>query len=128
MILLDTGVVIELRDGNLDTLAKAAEADDTFGISIISRIELEAGLVRRPDLRPEREARLNSLLADVRVFPVHFDELDAYVAILAHAGFSRRKLLDRLIAATALAQGLPLATLNPGDFADVVGLEVVDWR
>lgn len=128
MILLDTGVVIELRDGNLDTLAKAAVADDTFGISIITRIELEAGLVRRPDLRPAREARLNSLLADVRVFALQSGALSAYSAILAHAGFSRRKLLDRLIAATALARGLPLATMNPGDFADVPGLKVVDWR
>ena len=127
MILLDTGVVIELRDGDLSTLGKAAAAADVFGISILTRIELEAGLVSRPDLRPEREARLNSLLEDVRVFPVHFYEMNAYADILAQAGFSRRKLLDRLIAATALARGLPLATLNPGDFADIPGLEVLDW-
>lgn len=127
MILLDTGVVIEMRDGNLLTLAKATDAADVFGISILNRIELEAGLVRRPDLRPEREARLDALLANVRVFPVHFDELDGYAAILAQSGFSRRKLLDRLIAATALARGLPLATLNPGDFMDVPGLQVLDW-
>lgn len=127
MILLDTGVVIEMRDGNLLTLGKAIDAADVFGISILTRIELEAGLIRRPDLRPEREARLDTLLANVRVFPVHFDELDDYAAILAQSGFSRRKLLGRLIAAAALTRGLPLATLNPGDFADVPGLEVLNW-
>jgi hypothetical protein len=33
---------------------------------------------------------------------------------------------DALIAATALANGLPLYTANPGDFAGIDGLEVVE--
>ncbi|QMW22741.1 PIN domain-containing protein [Sandaracinobacteroides saxicola] len=37
------------------------------------------------------------------------------------------RLLARMIAATALVRGLPLATLNPDDFADVAGLRVEDW-
>ena len=33
---------------------------------------------------------------------------------------------DALIAATALANGLPLYTAKPGDFAGIDGLEVVE--
>ena len=36
-------------------------------------------------------------------------------------------MLKRILAATALANGLALATRNPRDFRDVPGLEVVEW-
>lgn len=38
-----------------------------------------------------------------------------------------RKTADRMTAATALAHGLPLVTLNGRDYRDVPGLELVDW-
>jgi predicted nucleic acid-binding protein len=52
---------------------------------------------------------------------------DAYGTIVAHAGYSRRKLLDRMIAAQALVHRATLVTMNPDDFADVAGLTVVAW-
>ena len=42
-------------------------------------------------------------------------------------GFSRRLVVDRMIAATALANDLSLATLNPRDFRDIPGLKIEDW-
>ena len=51
----------------------------------------------------------------------------AYCAILDHAGFSKRKVADRMTAATALAHSLPLVTLNGRDFRDVPGLVLVEW-
>lgn len=125
MILLDTNACILLRDGDTTCMAKAAEWR-AAAISVVTRVELEAGLLH-PVHGGARRARLVEFLSDVRLLELGEREAEVYRAILDHTGFSRRKLLDRLIAATALAHGLPLATLNPVDFADVPGLEVVDW-
>lgn len=50
---------------------------------------------------------------------------DASGAIVAHADHSRRKPLDRMIAAGALIHRATLVTLNAGDFADVIGLRLL---
>lgn len=52
---------------------------------------------------------------------------DAYGRIVAHAGYSRRKLLDRMIAAQALVHRAALVTLNADDFTDVPGLKLEAW-
>ena len=58
-----------------------------------------------------------------------FDDLAAgfYAAILAEAGYSRRKMLDRMIAAQALAHRATLITMNAQDFSDIPGLDLLDW-
>ena len=58
-----------------------------------------------------------------------FDDLAAktYGAIVASVGYSRRKLLDRMIAAQALVHRATLITFNPDDFADVPGLSSLAW-
>ena len=52
---------------------------------------------------------------------------DAYRVIVGASGFSRCRTLDRMIAATAIANGLRLATANPADFADIAGLALETW-
>jgi len=47
--------------------------------------------------------------------------------IVASAGYSRRKLLDRMIAAQALVHRATLITFNPDDFADVPNLSLLAW-
>jgi tRNA(fMet)-specific endonuclease VapC len=58
-----------------------------------------------------------------------FDDLAAttYGAIVASAGYSRRKLLDRMIAAQALVHLATLVTFNPDDFTDVPSLSLLVW-
>jgi tRNA(fMet)-specific endonuclease VapC len=60
---------------------------------------------------------------------VAFDDqsAEAYASILASAGYSRRKLLDRMIAAQAFVHKATLVTMNAPDFADVVGLDTLVW-
>jgi predicted nucleic acid-binding protein len=127
LILLDTSVAIPIRDMDARILAVAEPYWTDPLISVITRVELEGG-VMRPGSDPRRRALLDAFLGSVTVLDFTQAEVERYRGIVEQAGFSRRKLLDRMIAATALVQGLPLATLNPQDFADVVGLEVVDWR
>ena len=42
-------------------------------------------------------------------------------------GYSRRKLLDRMIAAQALVHRATLVTLNEDDFRDIPGLHLESW-
>ena len=127
MILLDTNVAILMMDGDEQMLERFA-GPTRNAISVVTRVELEAGVLRHQSEQELAAERLNLFLMGHECLPFRTEEADAYRSIIASAGFSRRKLLDRMIAATALVHGLPLATLNPGDFADVVGLEIVDWR
>ena len=76
---------------------------------------------------PVRRARLDAML---RAIPaLAFDDLAAetYGTIVASAGYSRRKLLDRMIAAQALVHRATLVTSNPDDFSDVPGLSSLVW-
>jgi predicted nucleic acid-binding protein len=61
---------------------------------------------------------------------VPFDEpaADAYRAIVEAAGYSRRKLLDRMIAATAIVHRAVLVTRNADDFQDIPGLRLEAWQ
>ncbi|MFZ4070583.1 MAG: PIN domain-containing protein [Caulobacterales bacterium] len=126
-LLLDTNIAIHLRDGDGPVAARAAQAQDALVISIITQIELIGGVWREPAFAAMRRARLDVMLQAIPVLPFDAAAAAAYGAILAQAGSSRRKLLDRMIAAQALAIGATLVTRNAADFADVPGLALATW-
>ena len=125
--LLDTNVAIHLRDGDAVVSERIAALDGAVLMSIVTRVELEGGVYREPVHAPVRRARLDTMLAAIPT--VAFDDAaaDAYRTLVAHAGSSRRKLLDRMIAAQALVHRATLVTLNGGDFTDVPGLQLLSW-
>lgn len=96
-------------------------------MSIVTRVELEGGVYRDPTGAAARRARLDLFLSALTV--LSFDEAaaDRYRQIVAVAGFSRRKILDRMIAAQALVHDATLVTLNSADFADVPDLKLLAW-
>ena len=112
--ILGTNVAIHLRDGD------AAVIDRTAA--------LEGGVYREPAYAHIRRSRLDAILASIPTLA--FDDAAArtYGAIVASAGYSRRKLLDRMIAAQALVHRATLVTLNPDDFSDIPGLALLGWR
>lgn len=130
--LLDTNVISEIaspqRDRRVVTFLDGL--DDGF-ISVITIHELAFGLQRlAPGLRrrtlTETIERFLALYQD-RLLPVGVAE--ARAAAILRAGQPERgrtlHLADALIAATALANGLVLATRNSRDF-DELGLSLFD--
>ena len=125
--LLDTDVAIHLRDGDAAITAKVASLDDAVLMSIVTRVELEGGVYREPAHAHVRRSRLDAVLAAIPTIAFDDAAADAYGDIVARAGYSRRKLLDRMIAAQALVHRSTLVTINAGDYADVPGLSLLAW-
>ena len=125
--LLDTNVAIHLRDGDVAITDRVAALDGAVLLSVITRVELEGGVAREPAFAALRRARLDTMLAAIPTLAFDARAADAYGQILAHAGYSRRKLLDRMIAAQALVHRAAIVTRNAGDFTDVPGLTVLSW-
>lgn len=129
--LLDTNIMILRR------WVDPAELPDEMAISAITLAELSAGPHQvRPnheqdiyDERAERARRLDVLQRAEHEFdPIPFDAEAARLygrvtaAVLAAGRRPRRRTADLMIAATAIAQGLPLFTTNPDDFTGLAEL------
>jgi tRNA(fMet)-specific endonuclease VapC len=125
-VLLDTSVAIHLRDSTA-FLDRLAALDERPALSAISRAELENGIYRDPRWSAVRRAALDLLLAQMTTLDFDEEAIAAYREILSAVGYSRRKTLDRMIAATALVHRLTLITLNGADFRDVPGLRLEVW-
>lgn len=125
--LLDTNVAIDLRDGEPVVTGKVAALQGAILMSIVTRVELEGGVYRDPAYAAVQRLRLDAMLGAIPTLA--FDDLAAetYRSIVASAGYSRRKLLDRMIAAQALVHRATLVTRNGADFADVPGLNLLAW-
>jgi predicted nucleic acid-binding protein len=120
-------VAIALLDGTQAIADRERDQSDTPFLSAVSRVELAPGLFDGGTRNHIRAERLRAFLEEVEELPFASTEVEAYEAIIAARGFSRRLIVDRMIAATALANDLSLATLNPRDFRDIPGLAIEDW-
>lgn len=125
--LIDTNVAIHLRDGDAEVMSRIASLDDAVIMSIVTRVELEGGVYRMPEFAAIRRARLDAMLAAIPTMAFDDAAANAYGTIVAQAGYSRRKLLDRMIAAQAIVHRATLVTMDGDDFADVQGLQLEVW-
>lgn len=126
--LLDTSVAVHLRDGTEAVMARFEALGEKPFLSALTRVELEGGIYAKPQFAAQRRAAVDALLTFLPVLDFDFDMAEAYGTILQSTGFSRRKIIDRMIAATALVEGLTLITSNGDDFVDVPGLELLVWE
>ena len=120
--LLDTSVVIDLDRIAVDALPLQ------MAVSAVTMAELAAGpaaaadedeSARRQDRLQRAEATFDPLPLDVEAARAYGR---VYAAVRAHGRNPRRRFADLLIAAVALANGLPVLTRNAADFA---GLEAL---
>lgn len=121
--LVDTAVLIDLDLFDPDALPAEVV------ISAVTLAELAAGPHATDDTseRARRQERLQRIEATYDPLPVDADVARAYgraYAALAPHGTRVRggRSLDLLIAATAIAAGLPLYTRNADDFAGLTSL------
>ncbi len=123
--LLDTSAVL--------ALSRLPDASSLPGVALISAVtlaELSVGpLVAADDAeRARRLAQVQQAEADFDPLPFDAAAARAIGAVAASYRRSGRKpaarSCDAMIAATAIANGLPLYTANPSDFDGVEGLVV----
>jgi tRNA(fMet)-specific endonuclease VapC len=123
--LLDTSAVLALpRIGDPSALP------DVPLICAITLAELSAGPLATDDAgeRARRLAQVQQAEADFEPLPFDAAAARAFGRVAASLRGSGRKsrarTLDALIAATAIANGLPLYTCNPADFDGIEELTV----
>ena len=121
--LIDTSVIIDLEQ------IERADLPLELAVSAITMAELAAGphATAEPAERARRQDRLQRAEATFEPLPVDAQVARAYGRVYAAVAASGRKArgrraADLLIAATAVAAGLPLYTRNPDDFAGLSDL------
>ena len=127
-VLLDTNIAIHLRDGTASVGDQIANLTSQAFLSAISRVELEGGVAAVPELSALRRAKLDVLLADLDIIEFSDEMAEAYGRIVQQSGYSRRKIIDRMIAATAMVADLTLVTANGDDFRNIDGLKLEIWN
>ena len=123
---LDTSTVLLL--GRLED---GSELPDEPLITAVTLAELAVGplVAADEDERARRQVHLQQAEADFVPLPFDAAAARAFGTVAASLRRGGRKTsaraYDAMIAATALANGLPVYTCNPADFSGVDGLEVV---
>ena len=123
--LLDTSVIVDLD--RLD----ASQLPEEVAISTVTLAELSAGPAATTDVseRARRQDRLQRTEAAFDPLPFDIRSARAYgrvhAAVVEQGRQPRRKFADLLIAATALAEDLPVVTRNGKDFQGLEGLVTV---
>lgn len=124
--MLDTSTVIRLSRLR-DPEVLPAEAL----ITAVTLAELSVGPLVATDERERsaRQAHLQQAEADFEPLPFDAVAARAFGQVAASLRRAGRKpaarAYDAMIAATAIANDLPVYTCNPGDFAGIDGLQVI---
>lgn len=114
----------------LGRVTDPTQLPDDCAIAAITLAELSVGphVASSDTERAARQAHLQQAEADFDVIPFDGASARAFGRVAASLRASGRKpaarAYDALIAATALANDLPLFTCNPSDFVGIDGLDV----
>ena len=120
---LDTNVAIHLRDGDPVVALRVGRLNGAVLLSMVTRGELVGGVYRDPIDAPLRRVRLDAVPSAIPTLAFDEDAADAYRTIVERVGYSRRKLLDHMVAAQAIVHRATVVTMNPADVADIPGVD-----
>ena len=126
-ILFDTSVAIAFRDGDPRIVERAGALEPVALLSAVSLVELESGVAAAAEGRAQRRAAPEAMREVLDILAFGEAEAAIYGQIVLALGFSRRSIIDRMIAAQSLAAGARLASLNVRDFEAIPDLEVENW-
>ena len=122
--LLDTSVVVVLGQVTAEQLPD----EPLIGAVTLAELSLGPLVASDPAEAARRQLVLQQVEADFEPLPFDASCARAFGLVAASLRASNRKVrpraLDALIAATALAHGLPLFTANPRDVVGIDGLDV----
>ena len=124
--ILDTSTVILLP-----RIEEAGSLPEEPLITAITLAELTVGplVAASEEERAARQAHLQQAEADFEPLPFDANAARAFGQVAAALRRLGRKptarSFDAMIAATAIANELPIYTCNPSDFAGITGLEIV---
>jgi tRNA(fMet)-specific endonuclease VapC len=124
--ILDTSTLIALSH-----ISDESVLPDEPLITAVTLAELSVGplVARDRHERGARQARLQQAEADFEPLPFDTDAARAFGRVAASLGQAGQKAAarayDSMIAATAIANDLPLYTCNPDDFVGIDDLNVV---
>lgn len=125
--LIDSDIAIHLRDGDEAVSERVATLPGRIELSIATLIELQGGVAAASPLRERRRLGVASMTRRFPVLPLDHAIVEQYGAIILAKGFSRSRVFDRVIAATAIVHDLTLVTINGADFRDIPGLKLEIW-
>lgn len=131
-VLIDASVLIGLeRSGSELELRVEGRGDEEFFLSVVTASELLHGVHRSADdrIRSRRSAFVEAVLERLPILGIDLATARAHAGMWAGLSASGRLIgaHDLWIAASCLAHGLTLVTLNVREFARVPGLRLEDW-
>jgi tRNA(fMet)-specific endonuclease VapC len=129
--LLDTCTVSDFVKGEPGVLATVkSTSPDLIAISVVTRMEIEYGLLLNPQRAKKLAPVLDAFLSAITVLP--FEDADAKAAAAIRAALHQEGRpigpYDCQIAGCGLARGLIVVTSNEAEFARVGGLRLENWR
>ena len=128
-LVIDTNIFINAENGRLDLDAVVTE-DEAF-IAAITVSELLAGvhLAKTPKIRVQRSVFVERIIANVPVLDFNEEIARCYAELYALRLKSKARAdinaHDLQIAATCIALGYSILTINVSDFKNIPGLNVI---
>ena len=131
-LLIDTGPLIDLERGTSDLGALAARTGERpLFLAAVTAAELLHGVHRADSAvrRGRRERFVEWVLDRIPTLPFDLEVARLYAQLWADQIKQGPRIgtHDTMIAATALAHGLTVLTLNVKDFQSIEGLDVLPW-
>jgi tRNA(fMet)-specific endonuclease VapC len=130
-LVLDSSILIAAERGRFDmkSFIEAEAAMEPVYIAMVTVSELLHGVQRaKPEHRSKREAFVESVIRETPSLPFDLDCARSHAGLWAKLEVAGERIgaHDMLIAATCLAYGQKLATLNTKEFDRVDGLVLVE--